>query len=142
MTMADRVHPKAKALLAIGSIALLICSALVGGCSSEPAAAGHDVDVAIEFVPNPPAEGATDIRIALTDAAGRPVRLGHIEVEGNMNHAGMKPVFARLEETEPGRYGGTIEFTMGGDWFLLLSGPPTGEGRLSKKVDVRGVKAK
>jgi len=56
-----------------------------------------------------------------------------------MNHAGMRPVFADLAEGDPGRFQGEIEFTMGGDWFLLLSGKSTEGERFRVKVDLPGV---
>lgn len=121
---------------------LFLSGVLMSGCRPKDAADEIDVQAAVEFMPDPPAVGGTALVIILTDAAGQPVRLGHLEVEGNMNHAGMKPVFTRLEETEPGRYAGTIRFSMGGDWFLLLSGQFPGEGRLNKKIDVPGVRSK
>jgi len=115
---------------------------MILGCRPNTAGTAIDAQATIEFDPSPPAVGRVGLKIVLTDTAGQPVRLGHLEVEGNMNHAGMRPVFTRLEEVEPGRYAGPIEFTMGGDWFLLLSGQIPGGGRFDKKVDVPGVKPK
>ena len=42
-----------------------------------------------------------------------------MELEANMNHAGMVPVFAKARETVPGRYEASLELTMGGDWFVI-----------------------
>ena len=124
-------------------IPLLLLSLALSACSKkEETVPELDAKVAVQFNPNPPEVGQNDLEITLTNAAGQPVELGMIKVEGNMNHAGMKPVFAELMENEPGKYAGTIEFTMGGDWFLLVTSDPSPEGHLNKKVDVPGVKAK
>jgi hypothetical protein len=128
---------------------VLLLSSLVGGvwmmtgCQKKEAAAPEmDAKLAVQFTPNPPVVGQNDIEITATDAAGQPVQLGMIKVEGNMNHAGMKPVFAELIENEAGKYAGTIEFTMAGDWVLLVTSEASAEGSLNKKIDVPGVKAK
>lgn len=124
-------------------ITLLLLSLALSGCGKkEEAAPELEAKVAVQFNPNPPVIGENELEITVTNAAGAPVELGMIKVEGNMNHAGMKPVFAELMENEPGKYAGTIEFTMGGDWFLLVTSDPSPEGHLNKKVDVPGVKAK
>lgn len=119
---------------------LVFVALLTAGCRPK-ATDTAAVQAAVEFTPAPPVAGANTVKLTLADAAGHPLRLGQIEVEGNMNHAGMQPVFARLEETGPGRYEGRIEFTMGGDWFLLVSGQTPDGRRFEKKIDVAGVKA-
>ena len=91
--------------------------------------------------PSPPLVGDSDLSLELTDADGA-VQGAQVRVEGNMNHAGMKPSFADLKEVEPGRYMGTLEFTMGGDWFLLVTAKTPDGGTIERKIDVRGVKAR
>lgn len=118
--------------LGLGGALILAC-----GCRPPAADDSGETQATIGFDPAPPGIGVTRVSIALMDEAGTPVRLGRLEVEGNMNHAGMKPVFARLEEAAPGRYAGTIEFTMGGDWFLLLDGRYADGRRFRKKVSVQ-----
>lgn len=120
---------------------LLLCLLAIG-CGGKGTVPNLDAKAAVQFEPAPPVVGENSIKVTLADSAGAPVRLGRIQVEGNMNHAGMRPVFTELIENEPGRYAGTIEFTMGGDWFLLLTAEPSSEGRLNEKVEVPGVKAK
>jgi hypothetical protein len=127
-----------------GRIALLLFGGalLMAGCRPKPAGAGVEAQVTVRFDPSPPAAGATALKITLADSAGRPIRLGHLDVEGDMSHAGMKPVFTQLEETAPGTYAGTIEFTMGGDWLLLLSGRFSDARPFHRTIDVPGVKSK
>lgn len=122
---------------------LMLGSALmVIGCRPKPAAKDADIALSIHFDPDPPAAGSSAMTISLADAGGAPVRLGVLDVEANMNHAGMRPVFAHLKEIAPGHYEGPIEFTMGGDWFLLVSGKFSSGRHLDKKVDVPGVRSK
>lgn len=43
-----------------------------------------------------------------------------VELEGNMSHPGMSPVFSKTKEVEPGKYRGTLDFTMAGAWIILV----------------------
>jgi hypothetical protein len=126
------------AVLLLGTVGLFMA-----GCRPQTGSAANEaVHVAVEFDPAPPATGKSTLRLSLADAAGHPLRVAHLAVEGDMNHAGMRPAFAELKETTPGHYTGTIEFTMGGDWFLLVSGELAGGGHFEKRIDVPGVKAR
>ncbi|HEY9156158.1 MAG TPA: FixH family protein [Opitutaceae bacterium] len=123
--------------------AVLATAALVSllGCRPKPREPLGLLQASAQFEPNPPvAHHAVNVKVTLTDAAGKPLQLGHLDVEGDMNHAGMSPVFAHFDEITPGQYSGQIEFTMGGDWFLLLSGQLPGNTHFVKKIDVLGVK--
>jgi hypothetical protein len=111
------------------------------GCQS-PEANQPELKMDLQLEPSPPVVGDAEVSLKMTDASGQPVEGAEVRVEGNMNHAGMKPSFADLKEVEPGRYAGTLEFTMGGDWFLLITAK-TAEGKtVEQKIDVKGVKAK
>jgi len=127
---------------ALALLALTFLLAAGTGCRPSADAAEAGGHVAVEFDPAPPAVGVAKVAITLSNAAGEPVRLGALDVEANMNHAGMKPVFTRLEESAPGRYTGTLEFTMGGDWFLLLSGQGADDVRFERTIDVPGVRSR
>ena len=59
-----------------------------------------------------------------------------------MSHAGMKPVFAEVREEKEGRYSADLEFTMGGDWFILVTGKLADGRAVRKKIDVKGVKSR
>lgn len=124
-----------------GTGALFLCCLLAAGCGGD-AAPPADARVKLEFDPSPPRVGETEVGLLLTDASGKALAGGEIELEGNMNHAGMTPVFASLKETRPGRYEGTLDFTMGGDWFILVRGRLPDGRRVEQKVDVPGVKGR
>lgn len=122
--------------------ALLICAGLlVAGCDRVETAA-IDAAVDLQIKPDPPRVGEATVALTLTGPTGKPLEGAELTVEGNMNHAGMTPVFADLTETEPGHYEGTLEFTMAGDWFLLVTGTLPDGRRVHEKIDVPGVRAK
>lgn len=126
------VHASAHAL-----VALMLASAL--GACAEPPPEAPDVDVELAVDPQPPRQGPANVTVWLRDAAGEPLSGARLQIEGNMNHAGMRPSFATPEEVAPGRYQATLDFTMAGDWFLLV-GATLADGRqMQRRIDVRGV---
>jgi succinate-acetate transporter protein len=94
-----------------------------------------------EISPQPPRVGPATLSLKLSDAAARPVTGARITLEGNMTHAGMAPVFAGATEVEPGRYRAALEFTMGGDWVILIHAALPDGRKLERQVDVKGVRA-
>ena len=96
---------------------------LAGGLLSACAGGGESsggLDVTLAFDP-PAVVGETTCTVELRDADGAPLTGARIDIEGNMNHAGMVPVLAVAEEGDPGHYSTPFKFTMGGDWFVILS---------------------
>lgn len=122
-----------------GLVLLVAAGVVLCGCRPKSKQTDPNAHVAIQFDPSPPAAVVTTLNVTVTDAAGQPLRITDLAVEGDMNHAGMKPVFAQLKETTPGHYSGRIDFTMGGDWILMFSGDQGDGGRFEKRVDVPGV---
>jgi len=57
-----------------------------------------------------------------------------------MSHAGMSPFIAEAKETERGRYHARLEFSMAGDWVILLHITLSDGKRLERQFDVRGVR--
>jgi YtkA-like protein len=91
--------------------------------------------------PDPPATGPAMFSLTLTDtAAGRPVAGAAVRLEGNMSHPGMKPVFGAAREVAPGRYEAPLDFTMAGDWYVLVEATLTDGRTLQRQVDIRGVR--
>jgi hypothetical protein len=121
----------------LGLCAIALCSF---GCSST-AQPESDAQFEVTLDPSPPNVGDASVSLMLKDAQGSPLKDATVRVEGNMNHAGMKPSFADLEEIEPGKYEGTLDFTMGGDWFLLFTAETSDGKTISHKVDVPGVQS-
>ncbi len=125
----------------LGRAGLLIALALFAGCrksASDTAA----IKVDLTFAPSPPTVGKISATLTLAGKNNQPLSNVEVRLEGNMNHAGMKPSFADLSEEAPGRYVGTLDFTMGGDWFVLVTARLPDGGRLERKIDVLGVQAR
>lgn len=109
------------------------------GCGGDGAEAAVDVDWSLQ--PDPPRVGPATLTLSLADSAGHPITGAAVQVEGNMSHAGMQPVFVEASETEAGRYATSLEFTMAGDWYLLVT-VTLPEGRTVEHViEVPGVGA-
>jgi hypothetical protein len=53
----------------------------------------------------------------------------------------MVPVVAQAREVSPGHYEADLEFTMGGDWFILVRADLPDGRSLERSVDVPAVDA-
>jgi hypothetical protein len=118
----------------------LTLALLLAGC----ARGGRDlpdvqVDLAVE--PSPPRIGAATILVTLRDASGQPISEATMELEGNMNHAGMVPVLASAQEVAAGQYQADLEFTMAGDWFILVRADLPDGRSMEHRVDLAGLDA-
>jgi hypothetical protein len=100
-----------------------------------------DVGVELLVSPEPPQLGPATLTVILRDANELPIAGAAVELEGNMSHAGMVPVFAQALEVAPGRYQADLEFTMGGDWFILIHADLPDGRSMERKVDIPGVDA-
>jgi hypothetical protein len=123
-------------------IALACATAFLAlGCQGQ---SGRWPDVLIEheISPQSPKVGPSVFSLRITDAASsKPLSGAHVRLEGNMTHAGMTPIFAEAKETEPGRYRATLEFTMGGDWVVLVHAALPDGREVERQFDVKGVLA-
>jgi hypothetical protein len=93
-----------------------------------------------QIAPSPPRTGSATVTLKLSDSAGKPINGARINLEGNMSHPGMRPVFSEARETESGRYEAPLEFTMRGDWFILFHITLRDGRKLQKQIDVKGVR--
>ena len=128
-----------RCLKAFGALAL--CAGLfLAGCrqGAEPHAG---VSIAHEVAPDPPRVGEATVTLRLSDAAGRPLSGARVSLEGNMSHPGMRPVFGEARELEPGRYQCPLEFTMGGDWVVLVRVTLPDGRKIERQFDVKGVQS-
>jgi hypothetical protein len=121
--------------LLVATILSALSASMACSPTSEPE---HDFGVELSFSPELRV-GETTCAVQLSDASGTPLRGAMVEVEGNMNHAGMVPVFGTAEETAPGRYEAPLEFTMGGDWFVIVHAELADGSVRERIVDVLGV---
>lgn len=121
----------------------LTCAAILAitACRSRTATA-RDISVSEEIAPTPVRDGTASISIHLANALGAPVRNAHINVEGDMAHPGMAPVFADAAESAPGTYQAQIDFNMPGDWVVLLHIHLVDGRRIERQVDLKGVQTR
>lgn len=120
---------------------LLAACLLLAGCRP---AAHSTADVAMEWTvaPSPPRTGAATLSLTLTDrSSGRPLRGAAVNIEGNMSHPGMEPVFSAAREVAPGRYEAPLTLTMAGDWVLLVGGRLRDGRAFERQVALPGVRA-
>jgi hypothetical protein len=119
---------------------LLFCLVCLVGCRQE---AETDSGIVIDWTisPDPPQTGPVTFEFTLTDEAGEPISASNIRMEANMTHPGMQPVLASAIETSEGRYESEFEFTMPGDWYILIDGELPGGGRFQKQVNVAAVRS-
>ncbi len=99
------------------------------------------VSVETEISPQPVTVGPAEIIVKLADADGKPLTRATVNVEGDMSHAGMSPVFADATALPDGVYRAHLAFAMAGDWVVLLHIKLPGGETLERQVDVRGVRA-
>lgn len=119
----------------------LLLSAPLAGCRQQKDAA-PEVQLAWRILPDPPRMGPAMFAFTLTNhTTNEPVAGADVRVEGNMSHPGMQPVLATATEVRPGHYEATLNFTMSGDWFILVDATLPDGRILHRQVDVPGVQA-
>ncbi|HEX7183675.1 MAG TPA: FixH family protein [Thermoanaerobaculia bacterium] len=112
------------------------------GCR-QPAPDAPEIALAWTVSPAPPTVGAATFALTLTDeATGQPVQGAKVRLEGNMSHAGMKPVFSTAREVDPGRYRAPLELTMAGDWLILIDATLRDGRTLRRQAELPGVGAR
>jgi hypothetical protein len=99
----------------------------------------------VEFAVEPadPAVGPAQLLMTVIGPDGQPIDDATLDVEGNMTHAGMTPVFAQTSGGEDGQYVVPFEWTMGGDWLLTIEITLADSAVVSREfpVTVSGAKA-
>jgi hypothetical protein len=110
------------------------------GCR-RPASSSGDITIKESITPQPVRMGTETISLLLVNAASLPVTGAHVQLEGDMTHPGMAPVFADAIEDSPGRYTAPIDFTMGGDWVVLFHITLSDGRKMERQMDVKGVES-
>ncbi len=123
-------------------LALCVLSLLLTACGGgEEEESLPDVSVDLTVSPDPATVGTATVVVTLHNADEQPIGGAEMELEGTMTHAGMVPVFADAVETSTGQYEATLEFTMGGDWIIIVRATLPDGRSLEREIDVPGVKA-
>ena len=117
---------------------LLFVALLAFAC--QKTAKPPDIAVQYEVAPQPPRAGATTIDLKLTDKNGAPVSGARVDLEGNMSHAGMSPVSGDAKEVETGKYRGTLQLAMAGDWIILVHITLADGQKVERQIELSGVR--
>lgn len=121
-------------------ILLLVLFISLTGCQTS----GEDQpDITFDWgiEPSPPRVGETTINLTLRDSTGHLISGADIKLEGNMSHPGMKPVITTAKQQEPGKYTADFEFTMAGDWFIIVTTSLGDSSQVEKQIKIPGVRA-
>lgn len=133
------------------SLIFVLVLVLSTGCQrqSQQAPTAPSLLITFETQPSPPKRGPGQVVVRVQNPNQTPVLNAGVEVEGTMAHAGMKSSFATLTEVSPGRYAGTLDWTMGGDWIAIVrvtpahapagEAPDSASAVIEQRFDVRGV---
>jgi hypothetical protein len=132
------VSPWLKLLAFVG---LALCANVFPSGCRKASEKPPDVLIEHKIAPDPPRTGLATITIKLADSAGKPINGARINLEGNMSHPGMRPVFSEAREVGSGRYEAALEFTMRGDWFILFHITLPDGQKLQRQIDVKGVQS-
>jgi len=104
--------------------------------------ASDDLVIESEILPQPVETGPVMVNLKARDTASRPVTGAQVELEGDMSHPGMAPVFGRATEGAEGHYSGRLDLPMGGDWVILMHVTLAGGQKIERQIDLKGVRAK
>ena len=121
-------------------IALCACFVIVQACRRQESKS-PDLTFAHEISPQPPRVGKVTITLNIKDGSGAPVAGARLNIEGNMSHAGMAPVFADATEIEPGRYRSVMELSMAGDWNVTVHVTLSDGRKLDHEFEIKGVES-
>jgi hypothetical protein len=122
------------------SLALLALVLLATGCGRMQAARpaeNPEFAFTLAVHPDPPAVGPAEWAITLADRAGNAVEGARLQVEGDMTHAGMQPVFGESSGGQGGRYTVPMKWTMSGDWIVTVKATLADGRTASKDFPVR-----
>lgn len=125
----------ARLLLSVLAVVILI----LAGCGrqQESSNVGGDVQIGLQ-----PLTDEEKLVVILTNADGTPMTDATVEVEGNMNHAGMVPVLTDpvgddADGSADGRYTFPFVFNMLGDWIITVKVDQADGSSFERNLEVR-----
>ena len=110
------------------------------GCAKTTGIPSY-VDFQYKSDPSYPRVGLNIFTVTLTSKAGERLAGAHVSLEGDMSHAGMSPVLGDAREIEPGRYQGSLDLNMRGDWTVLFHIKLANGVAFDRQVDMRNIQA-
>jgi hypothetical protein len=142
-----RVAPRAQRRVL--TAAVIIACSLAAACAApgcdvhwdRERESGEAVSVSWTLDPSPPLAGTSlVVRLTLRDHEQKPITGARLRLEGLMSHPGMAPVTADVTERGNGDYEAPLQFTMAGDWVLVVTGELPGGGQINKQIEINGVR--
>ncbi len=97
---------------------ILIILLILTGCRVS-----NRLDTASLLITLPDAKraiGQTTLTVIVQTPDGTPIDNATVEITGDMTHAGMAPVFGKVQGGKEGRYSVPFDWNMGGDWVLTI----------------------
>lgn len=122
-------------------LGLALCANVLHSGCRKTSETPPDIVFESKVAPDPPTKGPATVTLKLADSAGKSIVGARVNLEGNMSHPGMRPVFGEAREATPGRYEAAFEFTMGGDWVILFHITLPDGRSLQRQIDVKGVRS-
>ena len=125
-----------KTVLQSLTLALCISTLFLAACRQQSLPPG--VTIEAEISPRPATAGPVTVILRIADH-GKPLAGARVNLEGDMSHAGMAPVFSDAKENAPGRYQGILQLTMGGDWVVLAHVTLANGQKIERQIDLGSV---
>jgi hypothetical protein len=108
---------------------------ILAGCSGATAPL-TDVQIVVVVEPLPAAVGDATLFITVTNADGTPVTNARVQVQGNMDQAGMETIERIVTENTDGVYRVPFLWTMGGGWELTVNAEIPQRGNATTQVPI------
>ena len=119
-----------------------MASLTLGACGGAGGARlGSIAAIQLVIQPSPVKVGHAALTLTISDSSAQPVTGAVVDMEGDMSHPGMAPVFASSKEIAPGRYAADMNFPMAGDWIILLHMKLANGTKVERQVEVKDVRA-
>lgn len=131
----------ARVFLSAGISLALVLVSFSSACTTPSSENTNGVLFTWTVLPEPPRVGPATFTFTPRDTSGAPVTGANIQLEGNMSHPGMRPVFADALEENPGVYTAPFEFSMAGDWIILIEATLPDGRIVQDEIEVYGVQA-
>lgn len=93
----------------------------VAGCRQQTPTPDANVNIGLAVEPDPLVVGDATLVVTVTDSSGTAVNDAKIAVRGDMNHAGMTPVFGEIDSGTDGKYRVPFQWSMAGDWTVEVT---------------------
>jgi YtkA-like protein len=120
---------------------LLVGNFAANGCARS-ASSPDETEFSCEISPATPHLGANTFTVTLRDKAGAPRTGARLAIEGDMTHPGMRPAFADSAEIAPGKYQGSLDLSMAGDWTILFHITLANGQTVERQLQIRSLRAK